>query len=239
MPTTPEIRVLSHHQTGLELYYSYPENTQGRLPAVLIFSPWTGRTSFAETKAQSLAEKGYVGIAVDLYGEGRTGSSKEECSRLMTPFIQDRQFLRDRMAAILAHLQQDERINSSKIVAIGYCFGGLCVLDAVRNNLGLCAGVSIHGLYGRPDYQLPKTYTSKVLTLHGFKDPMISQAEVRLLQEELQNAAVDWQMITYGQGYHAFTTPGANDPDFGTVFDACLDERTTLYVDAFLKEVLG
>ncbi len=156
----------------------------------------------------------------------------------MIPFVNDRAFLRDRIKAIIDHVKQDSAVDSSKVAAIGYCFGGLCVLDAVRNNLGLCAGVSIHGLYGKPDYNLSTTYSAKVLTLHGQKDPMISRDDVSALQDELQNAGADWQMMTYGLGYHAFTNPEADDPDFGTVFNADLDDRTTKYVTAFLTEVL-
>lgn len=239
MLTTHEIRPVSHEDTRLDLYFSYPKDCSSKLPAVLIFPPWSGRNSFAEHKANLMSQKNYIGIAVDLYGESKTGETKEECTALITPFIEDRTLLKNRIAAIIDYLKQDSHIDNTKILAIGYCFGGLCVLDTVRNNLGLCAGVSIHGLYGKPDYSLPSAYTAKVLALHGQKDPMISSQDVLNLQEELQNAGVDWQMVTYGQGYHAFTNPEANDPDFGTVFDTQLDDRTTSYLDIFLQERLG
>ena len=156
----------------------------------------------------------------------------------MMPFINDRAFLKDRIQAIIEYVQQDPAVDQTKIAAMGYCFGGLCVLDAVRNNLGLCAAISIHGLYGKPDYSLPTSYSAKVLTLHGQKDPMITRDDVLGLQDELQSAEADWQMITYGLGYHAFTNPEANDPEFGTVFNTYLDDRTTKYVTAFLTESL-
>jgi dienelactone hydrolase len=239
MQTVHEIRPLYDGETRLDLYYSSPKDPLHKLPAVLIFSPWSGREQFAAHKADLLAAKNYMGIAVDLYGESRTGTTKEACSALMTPFLEDRQFLKARLHTLIDHLKKDPAVDSEKIAAIGYCFGGLCVLDAVRNNLGLCAGISIHGLYGKPSYPLPPSYTAKVLTLHGQKDPMVLSNDIQNVQEEFQAAGVDWQMITYGQGYHAFTNPEANDPAFGTVFNACLDHRTTHYVDLFLKETLG
>ncbi|MBW8309595.1 MAG: dienelactone hydrolase family protein [Candidatus Paracaedibacteraceae bacterium] len=240
MLTTQEIRPLYDSNQRLDCYYSHPQNPTGRLPAVLIFSPWSGRNHFADHKANLLAQMGYIGIAVDLYGEGKTGETKAECSALIRPFIEDRQFLKNRITAIINHLKQDPLIDNQKIVAMGYCFGGLCALDTVRNNLGVCAGISIHGLYSKPPYKLPSVYTAKLLTLHGQKDPMVPVEDVRAFQEELQKAEMDWQMIIYGLGYHAFTNPEVeSDPHFGTVFNASLDTRTTVYVSAFLKEVLG
>ncbi len=238
MKTKHEIRSIIHNKQRLDLFYSWPQENGKKRPAVLIFSPWSGRDHFAEHKAHWLSRMGYIAIAVDLYGEGKTGETREECSALMMPFINDRAFLKDRIQAIIEYVQQDPAVDQTKIAAMGYCFGGLCVLDAVRNNLGLCAAISIHGLYGKPDYSLPTSYSAKVLTLHGQKDPMITRDDVLGLQDELQSAEADWQMITYGLGYHAFTNPEANDPEFGTVFNTYLDDRTTKYVTAFLTESL-
>lgn len=238
MKTKHEIRSIIHNNQRLDLFYSWPQENGKKRPVVLIFSPWSGRDHFAEHKAHWLSRMGYIAIAADLYGEGKTGETREECSALMMPFINDRSFLRDRIQTIIEYVQQDPAVDQTKIAAMGYCFGGLCVLDAVRNNLGLCAAISIHGLYGKPDYSLPTSYSAKVLTLHGQKDPMITRDDVLGLQDELQSAEADWQMITYGLGYHAFTNPEANDPDFGTVFNTYLDDRTTKYVTAFLTESL-
>lgn len=237
MKTTQEIRAIFHNDQRLDLFYSWPKENGKERPAVIVFSPWSGRNHFAEHKAHWLSGLGYIAIAADLYGEGKTGESPEECSNLMAPFMNDRALLRDRIKVILDHINQDQRVDAKRIAAIGYCFGGLCVLDAVRNNLGLCGGVSIHGLYGRPTYNLPETYSAKVMALHGHKDPMILQEDMLGLQSELDHADSDWQMVTYGKGLHAFTNPEANDPAFGTVFNADLDDRTTTYVTAFLTEI--
>jgi dienelactone hydrolase len=238
MKTKHEIRSITHNNQQLDLFYSWPQENGKKRPVVLIFSPWSGRDHFAEHKAHWLSCMGYISIAVDLYGDSKTGETRDECSALMMPFINDRTLLQGRIQTIINHVKHDPLVDGSKVAAIGYCFGGLCVLDAVRNNLGLCAGISVHGLYGKPNYQLPTTYSAKVLTLHGQKDPMVSHNDVLALQNELQNAGTDWQMIVYGLGYHAFTNPEANDPDFGTVFNTYLDDRTTKYVTTFLTEVL-
>ena len=49
----------------------------------------------------------------------------------------------------------------------------------------------------------------------------------------------DWQVHAYGQTLHAFTNPGANDPDFGTVYSATASRRAYRALDDFLAEVLS
>lgn len=240
MLTHKEIRSIYHNDQRLDLYYSYPSDPQGQCPTILIFSPWSGRNHFAEHKANLMAQKGYVGIAIDLFGKSKTGVTRAECSALIQPFISDRAFLKDRITFIVEQVKNDPTVDKHKMVAMGYCFGGLCALDTMRNNLGICAAISIHGLYDKPGYKLPAKYNAKLLTLHGQKDPMIPANDVVRLQQEMQQADTDWQMIIYGKGYHAFTNPEVpTDPDFGTVYDTLLDDRTTVYVNTFLAEVLG
>lgn len=234
-----EIVKLRHEEKELHLYVACPDACEQLLPAVVIFPTWAGQDLFAHHKANLMAQKGYIGIAADVYGEGAQGESISECSALMDPLVKDRVLLRDRIKAILDHLKQDPRIDHKNIVATGYCFGGLCVLDAVRNNLGLKGGVSIHGLFHQPDYELPQKYTAKVMALYGFLDPMMIAEQVRSLEEELRGACEDWQLICFGQGKHAFTNPNAFDESRGLVYHALLDKRTTKYVSMFIQELVS
>ncbi len=68
---------------------------------VLIAHAWAGRDEFVEEKARQLAELGYVGFAMDIYGKGVLGASKEENGRLVKPFMDDRKMLRHRLLAAL------------------------------------------------------------------------------------------------------------------------------------------
>lgn len=238
MKTYSEVVQLHHEGEDLHLYQTCPEICDKPLPAVLIFPTWAGQDLFVQHKANLMAQRGYIGIAADLYGKGRQGESVEECSALMDPLMKDRTLLKKRIKAIMDHLKKDPRIDSKNIIATGYCFGGLCVLDAVRNNFGLKAGVSIHGLFYQPDYKLPEKYSAKVLALYGFLDPMMTPDQVRSFEQEFHGACDDWQLIAFGQGKHAFTNPHAFDEARGLVYHALLDKRTTTYVNAFLQEVL-
>ncbi len=227
---------ISHQDVQLEVYYAYQPSSAPQ-PAVLVFPTWAGRDKFCREKAHYFAQMGYVGVALDLYGQGRVGSSPAENSALMEPFVHNREFLKDRIKGIMDHLTHDSRIDSQNIVGIGYCFGGLCVLDAVRNNLGLKGAVSVHGLFTPPTYPLPETYKAKVLALHGYKDPMVPPNEIEALQKELSRAKTDFQLMIYGTGYHAFTNPAAHDYNMGTVYDSLLDHRSKFLINDFIREI--
>ncbi len=239
MKTHSEVVQTQHEGVELHLYKSSPEVYEKPLPAVLVFPTWAGQDLFVQHKANLMAQQGYIGIAADLYGHGRQGESIEECTALMTPFIKNRTLLKDRIQTIVECLHNDPQIDNKNIIVMGYCFGGLCALDAIRNNLGLKGGVTIHGLFSPPHYKLPEKYEAKILALYGFLDPMMTPDQVRSLEQELHGACDDWQLIAFGQGKHAFTTPGAIDEARGLVFDALLDKRTTKYVNLFIQELLG
>lgn len=236
MKTYNEVIKIQHEEKELHLYVACPEECDKPRPAVLIFPTWAGQDLFVQHKANLMAQKGYVGIAADVYGQGQQGESIAECSALMDPLVKDRYLLQGLIHSIMSQLKKDPRIDSSNIIAMGYCFGGLCVLDAVRSNVGLKAGISIHGLFFPPEYQLPKKYEARVLALYGFLDPMMPAEHVRGFEEEFGAACEDWQLICFGQGKHAFTNPNAFDEARGLVYHALLDKRTTKYVGNFLQE---
>lgn len=222
----------------LELLYSFPlVQKEQPLPAILVLHPWSGRDSFTCDKSTYFATKGFLGIAVDLFGGARIGKTSEECQALIEPFINNRTLLKTRLQQVMEHVQQDPRVDSNHINAIGYCFGGLCVLDMVRNNLGLRSGISVHGLLNKPNYTLPDTYSAKVLAIHGHKDPLVPPQQVTNFQTEMTESVSDWQMIVFGQGMHAFTRPGANDEAMGLFYNPLLDQRTTKAVNGFLEEI--
>lgn len=50
----------------------------------------------------------------------------------MQPFIDDRAMLRRRLLAAVAFARTLPMVDAARIAAMGYCFGGLCVLDLAR-----------------------------------------------------------------------------------------------------------
>ena len=225
--------------TCLEGFLAFDDAAKEPLPGVLIAHAWGGRDEFVCAKARELAGLGYAAFALDLYGKGILGTSVEENSALMTPFMEDRPLLQRRMATALETFRGQDLVDPEKIAAVGFCFGGLCVLDLARTGADLRGVVSFHGLLSAPGNTRGNAIKAKVLVLHGHDDPMVSAEDIRLLQEELTLAGSDWQLHVYGNTMHAFTNPVANDPEFGTVYQPLADRRSCQAMHTFFAECFG
>lgn len=225
--------------TLLEGFYVYDDQHTGKRPAVLVAHDWSGKNEFACKKAEKLAELGYVGFALDMYGKGKLGSTKEEKSALMSPLAADRTLLQHRILAAFETVKSLEQVDSARIGAIGFCFGGLCVLDLARSGADVKGVVSFHGLLNAPDKVTGKKIKAKILALHGYDDPMVTHDNVIQFGNEMTQAHVDWQLHMYGNTMHAFTNPEANDPGFGTVYNKIADVRSWEAMKDFFAEALG
>lgn len=220
----------------LEGFFAYDDNITERRPAVLISHMWSGRDSFVEEKAKKIAALGYFAFALDMYGKGVTGNSIAENSALMQPFMTDRAMLQQRICAALRAVKLLPWVDDKKIAAIGFCFGGLCVLDLARTGADIRGVVSFHGMLKPPANLVETNIKAKVLVLHGHDDPMCPIEDVIALQQELTSAGADWQLHSYGHTMHAFTNPVANNPAFGTVYQADADKRSWQSLCHFLTE---
>lgn len=221
----------------LEAFFAFDDALSGRRPAVLINHTWAGRDEFVAEKARKLAELGYVGFAVDMYGKGILGSGPEENARLMQPLMEDRAMLQKRMQAALYAVKLLPWVDDSKIAAIGFCFGGLCVLDLARTGVDIKGVVSFHGLLGAPGNTRGNAIKAKVLALHGHDDPLAPPEQVLEFEQEMTEAGADWQLHAYGHTMHAFTNPVANNPDSGMVYQPAADRRSWQSMQNFLAEL--
>jgi dienelactone hydrolase len=220
----------------LEGVLAWDDALEGPRPAVAVSHTWAGRSPFEEGKALELAEQGYVGFALDMYGKGVRGSSPEENTALMTPLLQDRPLLQRRINAAISTLRQQAEVDPAKVAATGYCFGGLCVLDLARSGSDVCGVVSLHGLFAAPDAAPAVQIRARVLCLHGYDDPMVPPQSMLELASELSAAGADWQVHAYGNTVHAFTNPAADSPEMGAVYSPIADSRSSLAVRNFLVE---
>lgn len=229
----------THDDVVLEGYLAWDDAATGPRPGILVSHAWAGRSAFEEGKARDLAEHGYVGFALNMYGKGVLGTSTEENAALMTPFMEDRATLQARIALAKSVLSDQPEVDAGQLAAIGFCFGGLCVLDLARIGSDVKGVVSFHGLFIPPDNTEGKSITAKVLCLHGYDDPMAQPESMTALASELTTAGADWQIHAYGSTLHAFTNPAANDADMGTLYSAVADQRARLAMNQFLDEIFA
>ncbi len=223
--------------TVLEGLLAWDDADDKPRPGILVSHAWGGRSDFEDNKARKLAELGYVGFALDNYGKGIRGSNPEENDALMRPLLDDRPALQQRLIASLATLRSQPEVHERRVAAIGFCFGGLCVLDLARSGEELAGVVSFHGLFRPPGNTAGNRVKAKVLALHGWDDPMVTPDQVTALAAELTEMGADWQIHGYGNTLHAFTNPAANDPANGTVYDATADHRSWAAMQEFLSEL--
>jgi dienelactone hydrolase len=123
----------------------YNDKVQDRRPAVLVVHEWWGMNDYSKRRARELAKLGYVAMAVDMFGDGQTANNPDEAMKLAGPFYSDPQMGKQRLEAAIAKLKMDPHVDTTKIAAIGYCFGGSIVLNAAKLGTDLAGVVSFHG----------------------------------------------------------------------------------------------
>jgi dienelactone hydrolase len=146
----------------------------------------------------------------------------------------DRAGLRDLLAAVLGALRP--LAGTAPIAAIGFCFGGQCVLDLARSGADIAAVASFHGLLDPPGLD-PRPIAARVIAFHGWADPLARPDSVVALGEELTAAGCDWQIHGYGGVGHAFTNPGATGAMPGIQYDEAAARRSWTALDQFLGEL--
>jgi dienelactone hydrolase len=164
---------------------------------------------------------------------------REEAFAAMTRLRSDRSALRDRLLAVLEVTRQQPGVAADRIAAIGFCFGGQCVLDLARSGADLAGVASFHGLFDPPGLP-PQPIGAKVVAYHGWDDPMVPPDAVVALARELTEAGADWQIHAYGHVAHGFTNPAATQIGVpGVEYDERAARRSWTALNDFLDELFG
>ena len=236
-----ETQTLEYHhaQTSLLGYLAYPKDaiTTPR-PGVLVVPEWWGLNDYAKRRAEQLAGFGYIALAADIYGDGQVATDPKQAGTLASRFRDDRELMRARARAGLDALRAQPGVDSARLAAIGYCFGGTTVLELARSGAELAGVVSFHGGLDTPDPADAENIQAKVLVLHGGDDPYVPPEQVIAFMEEMRQADVDWQLVAYGGAVHAFTNPDAgDDPSQGIAYHATADRRSWVDMQQFFAEL--
>ena len=225
--------------TSYEGLLAWDDAIDGARPGVLVAHTIRGRTAFEEDKAEELAGLGYCALALDVYGKSALGGDDASNLAQMQALKDDREELQKRLLIALQVLRDQPEVGGDQLAAIGFCFGGLCVLDLARCTHDVAGVVSFHGLLEAPRNTGDRTIKAKVLVLHGWADPLATPDKVIALADEMTSMAADWQLHAYGNTVHAFTNPAANDSERGTVYDDAANRRSWIAMQYFLDEIFN
>ncbi len=219
-------------------YLTLPDKT-GKRPGVLVVHEAPGLDDHAKRRAEMLAGLGYVALAADLYGGGIVGKG-EKALELMAPLRDNPDVLRRRMRAAFDELAKVASVDDKRLAAIGYCFGGMSVLELARSGAPAAGVVSFHGLLKTQRPAAAGEIKAKILVCTGSADPIVPAEQVVEFETEMIKAGTDWQVITYGGAKHAFTNTAADSlpmPGFG--YSPSADARSWLAMQNFFAEIFG
>jgi len=196
--------------TTFNSYVVYDENKEGKRPVVLVVHEWWGLNDYVRGRARQLADMGYVAMAVDMFGGGKTAENPGDAEKLATPFYANPQLAKTRLDAAFAKLKEYSQADTANVAAIGYCFGGFVVLNAAKLGAGLKGVVSFHGaLAGVPANK--DLLKAKIFVAHGGADPFVPEAEVAAFKKGMDSVGADYTFKVYPNATHAFTNPNATE----------------------------
>jgi dienelactone hydrolase len=203
---------VSYESNGLHLkgYLAYPAGDD-KHPGVLVVHEWWGLNDYVRSRAEQLAKEGYVALALDMYGDGKSTEHPDEANKFMMAALKNIEHAQQRFLAGQALLAKDPRVNAKKLAAVGYCFGGATVLHMARSGddkLGLVA--SFHGNLATQKPLEKGVFGGKIFVAHGAADPFVPQDQVVAFKKEMDAAKADYELVEYPGAKHAFTNPHAS-----------------------------
>jgi dienelactone hydrolase len=204
---------ISYNCNGVALngYVAWDADVPGERPGVLVVHEWWGNNDYARKRAGMLAELGYTGMAVDMYGGGNTADNPDEAGGLMNDLLADLGVVRERFGAALEQLRNHETTDAGKMAAIGYCMGGGIVLHMARYGADLAAVASFHGalpLAVAPEGEGGEV-RARLAVYHGEADVFFTPEEVEAFHAEVQKTGADCLFVTLPGALHGFTNPVA------------------------------
>jgi len=214
----------------------FVDKRAGRRPGLLLVHHGGGLDDHAKSRSHSFAELGFIVFACDMYGRGIAGNRERTTALLMEMRANPEKLVtraRAGLDVLAAHPSVDGRL-----AAIGYCFGGMTVLQMARSGMPLVGVASVHGSLATVLPAGPGAIQAKVLVCHGALDPHVPMPHVTTFVEEMKEAGADWQLILYGRAMHGFTQQGSTGMP-GVAYNQAADARSTAAVKAFFLELFG
>jgi dienelactone hydrolase len=224
----------------LEGYYAWDDAVSGKRPGIIIVHEWWGLNDYARHRADQLARLGYAAFAVDMYGKGKLTEHPTEAREWAAQVRKNVDAWQQRALAGLNVLKQQEQCDTTRIAAMGYCFGGSTALQMAYTGADLKGVVTFHGALPIPDESQAKAIKARILVCHGSADRFIPQDVIEKFQHMLDQAGADWTMVYYAGARHSFTDPDADKHNVdGMKYQKAADERSWKEMQEFYKEIFA
>ena len=233
-----EVVHFTHGEIVVEGVVAWADSITTPRPGVIIIHGGWGYSENVRAQAERLAESGYVGYAVDMYGMGPVDTHLGD-DRGARALLNDNPVLRGvRFSLAVERLKRHPRVAVDKISAIGYCWGGQVILEMLRAGASFDAVVTFAGILSTSN-PAPRGFVSpRVLVLHGDSDPYAPLEQVELFREEMTKANADFEIVIYPDVEHAFTQPYARDAGMaGIAYDPEADVASWNAMLELFKEI--
>ncbi len=228
----------THGDVQLQGFLAYDDAVSGKMPGVLVVHEWWGLNDYARGRAEALAQMGYVAFALDMYGQGKSTEHPETAAAWMKTVNSNMEQWQQRAMAGLEVLKNQPQVDTDRMAAIGYCFGGATVQVMAYGGADLDGVVSFHGSLIAPTAEQAERTTAKVLIGHGAQDPMNDPASLEAYVEAMNTTSIDWQLIVYGNTRHSFTNPDADKRGMDALaYSPSADRRSWQHMSLFFDEL--
>ena len=216
-----------------------PGKSDKRKAGVLILPAWKGIDKHSKDVAEELSHMGYYAFVADIYGEGNYPTDMKSAGKMAGYYKKNITEYQKRIKLALQELIKSGA-DASRIIVIGYCFGGTGAIEAARENFPVKGIVSFHGGLGRDTTRTIHPITPKMLILHGADDPNEPLPQIIAFQQELRTAKANWEMNYYANAVHSFTDPDAgNDNSKGAAYNELAAKRSWRDMTFFFNEILA
>ena len=203
--------------------------------AVTIYPTFMNSTAVVEAKAAELVEAGYAVLIGDFYGP-ETPADGDAAFAAMARLRSDPSAMRQRLRATVDLLRKLEP--DLPHLAIGFCLGGMAVLEMARDGQDLAAVVSFHGLL-KTDLPARDPITAQILVCHGDADALVPRSQVTAFWEEMDAVKADWHFHSYAGVEHGVTAAHRPNGAVNPAYDASADRQSWAAMHSFFDEVLG
>ena len=185
-----------------------------------------------------LARMGYVAFAGDPYGGGIEIDDLKEVMKRVTELRADVAKFRQRGRAALDYLRALPQVDPDRVAAIGYCLGGIFVLELARDGAPLAGVVTFHGGLETKRPAEPGAVRAKLMILTGADDPTVPPAQINAFADEMTKGGADWHVVIYSGTKHAFTYPDAASRKIDWIeYNKSSDDRSWSAMRSFFEEI--